>query len=266
VLLEVKNYERSVDDKEVKKFLRDMEEGRDVSLGVLVSLRSGIVGHSKTGMIDLVELRDGRMCIYLTHFLTHQDPVQFLQSLKPFMETFLLLREKHAPITNVSLAEQQVERFEIQRTILLKLVQNHQESMRKFKNTIQNAKKKQEQIWLEIGIDMREADHQVKLLLETLFDVNSTAEQEEQVETLPSYVFRITDLSMYNEKERKFVKDLLAKFTIEEDASCPKKELKDVLKPLGYSDEAVSKYCERFLLEDVWEKGKMKVKYFKKVA
>jgi uncharacterized protein YukE len=268
VLLEVKNYERSVDDKEVKKFLRDMEEGRDVSLGILVSLRSGIVGHSKTGNVDLVELRDGRICIYLTHFLSHQDPVQFLQSLKPFMETFLQLRDKYKQEgTAVSAAEQQIERFELQRSILLKLLQNHQESTRKFKNTIQNAKKKQEQIWLEIGIDMRESEHQVKLLLETLLEVNSSSVEEQDVKSadyLPSYVFRIHDSSLCNEKERKFLKDLLTYFTVEEEASSPKKELKDVLKPLGYSEDAVNKYCERLLLEDVWEKGKQKVKHLQR--
>ena len=269
LLLEVKNYERSVDDKEVKKFLRDMEEGRDVSLGILVSLRSGIVGHSKTGNVDLVELRDGRICIYLTHFLSQPDPVQFLQSLKPFMETFLQLRDKHSQEGNaISAAEQQVERFELQRSVLLKLLNNHLESTRKFKNTIQNAKKKQEQMWLEIGIDMRESEHQVKLLLETLLEINSSPVQEapsvKSAEHLPSYVFRVQDSSLCNEKERKFLKDLLTHFTVDEEATTPKKELKDVLKPLGYSEDAVNKLCERLLLEDVWEKGKQKVKYLQR--
>jgi hypothetical protein len=60
------------------------------------------------------------------------------------------------------------------------------------------------------------------------------------------------------------LRDLCDQFVFDTTYSCPKKEVKDALKPLGYSEEAVSKYCERFLLEDVWEKGKQKVKYFKK--
>jgi hypothetical protein len=274
ILIEVKNYERSVDDKEVKKFLRDMEEGRDISLGILVSLNSGIVGHSKTGYTDIMELRDGRICIYLSHFLTHIDPVEFLQGLKPFIETFLLYKDKtNTKGEEATAAEYQVEKFEIQRTILLKLLQSHQESIRKFKNTIQNAKKKQEQIWLEIGTDMREAEHQVKLILETLLDLNSCVDEKEEDEIqsvnnelphLPSYVFRNTDFMYYTEKERIFLKNLLTQFDIGEEYTCTKKELKDVLKPLGYSEETVNKQCERFFLEHVWGKGKQKLQYFKK--
>lgn len=272
ILIEVKNYERSVDDKEVKKFLRDMEEGREISLGILVSLNSGIVGHSKTGNTDIVELRDGRICIYMSHFLVNPDPVHFLQSFKPFIETFLGLREKQMEHgEEVSAAELQVERFEIQRTIILKLLQNHQESTRKFKNTLMNAKKKQEQIWLELGVEMRESEHQVKLILETLLDVKGctetviehTSSSSDKI-ILPSYVFRNTDIMTYNEKERKFLKDILSVMEFGDDYTCTKKELKDAMKTLGYTEDAVNKYCERYFLEDVWEKGKQKVKYLQR--
>jgi len=277
LLMEVKNYTRSVDDKEVKKFLRDMEQGRDMSIGILVSLNTGIVGHSKTGCIDIEELRDGRYCIYISNLFEQQDPVQFLQSLKPFLETFLLLREKQLAIQTGSSEESEaeteanakVERFELQRTMLLKLLQNHQENTRNFKNTIQNAKKKQEQIWIELGVDMLKAEHDVKLLLETLLDVHSIQPQSTDVQesiTLPSYMFYKTDISLYNEKERLFLKDLLTQYTFEEDAVCQKKELKDSMKLLGYSDEIVNKYCERFCLDSVWEKGKKTVKHMKRIV
>jgi hypothetical protein len=271
ILLEVKNYERSVDDKEVKKFLRDMEEGSDVSLGIMVSLTSGIVGHTKTGGVDIVELRDGRFCLYLTNFLSHLEPVLFLQGLKPFMETFLAVKEKQSgKEKDTSISEAQIERFEVQRSILLKLLQNHLESTRKFKNTIQNAKKKQEQMWLEIGVEQRESEYQVKLLLETLLEVNtiteSTTNQEYATEALqlPSYIFRNTELEYYTEKEKCFLKELLANFEISEEYVCGKKDIKDTLKNAGYTEDSITKLCERLFLEDVWEKGKQKVKYFKK--
>ena len=63
IMWEVKNYTRNVETKEVTKFLRDMSECKDVSLGVMVSLNSGIAGHTKAGNIDLEELQDGRICI-----------------------------------------------------------------------------------------------------------------------------------------------------------------------------------------------------------
>ena len=270
ILIEVKNYTRSVDDKEVKKFLRDMEQGRDMSLGILVSLNTGIVGHSKTGSVDIEELRDGRICIYISNFLDQTDPVHFLQSLKPFMETFLLLKDKQPKVgTDMSDADMKIEHFETQRTMMLKLLQHHQENTRKFKNTLQNAKKKQEQIWNELSVDMLKAEHDVKLLLETLLCVHGANETMEDSQMndeygLPPYVFHKTDFSMYNDKDKKFIKDLMTYFAFDEDSSCTKKELKDALKPMGYSDEVVSNTCRRLFLEDVWDMGKKIVKCIKK--
>jgi hypothetical protein len=266
LLFEVKHYTRNVDEKEIKKFHRDMEQGKDMSIGVLVSLTTGIVGHSKAGSVDIEVLRDGRLCIYLSNLLDQQDPVDFLQSLKPFLETFLQLKDSQStiPDTAGSEAEAKLERFETQRTMILKLLQHHQENTRIFKNNLQNAKKKQEQIWNDLSVDMLKAEHDIKLLLETLLDVHgskdTTSDSTEQPLLLPSYIFYKTDLAMYNDKERKFLQILLDQFTCEEEASCTKKELKDVMKPMGYSDELVNKYCERFFLENVWEKGKKSFK------
>lgn len=63
VMWEIKNYTRNVESREVTKFLRDMEECKDVSLGVMVSLSSSIAGHSRPNGIDIEELQDGRICV-----------------------------------------------------------------------------------------------------------------------------------------------------------------------------------------------------------
>lgn len=257
LLWEVKNYSRNVNSDEVKKFLRDMEENKDISLGVMVSLKTGITGHQKAGNIDLQELRDGRMCIYINFFLKNDDPSTFLETLKPFIETFLNNR-KPETVEESNEAQQQIERFEYQRTILLRLLQNHQESTRKFKNTIANAKKKSDQIWVELTAEMREAENQVKLLVETL--VSNTTETSGQV---PDFVFTNTDLNMYNEKERKFVEDTLDNFDFSEDYTIGTKQIKEIYKGLGYSEDVVNALRPRVFLEDVWEKGKKEVKYIR---
>ena len=120
LLWEVKNYSRNVNSDEVKKFLRDMEENRDISLGIMVSLTTGITGHQKAGNIDLQELRDGRMCVYINSFLKNDDPSIFLESLKPFLETFLNHR-KPETVEESNEAQLLIERFVYQRTILLRL-------------------------------------------------------------------------------------------------------------------------------------------------
>jgi len=269
VLWEVKNYGRNVDQKEVLKFLRDMEESRDISLGVMVSLTTGITGHQKTGNIDIQELRDGRLCIYINQFLNNEDPMLVLQGIKPFMETFLQYKkpvEKEDP----TIAQYQIERFEYQRTILLRLLQNHQESTRKFKNTMVNARKKNDQIWIDLKVGMDESEHQVKLLIETLLDTSVTSTEvpntAEQLQLqIPSYVFRHTDISLYNEKERKFLELTLKHFKFSEDYSSPAKTVKEIYKELGYSEDAVTAMRPRIFVDDVWEKGKKEVKYIQKI-
>jgi len=267
LLWEVKNYARNIDQKEVNKFLRDMEENPDISLGVMVSLNTNITGHQKTGNIDLEELRDGRICIYVNCFLKNEDPTTFLQSLKPFIETFLQYR-KPVSMEESNEAQNQVERLEFQRTVVLRLLKNHQESTRKFKNVIANAKKKNDQLWGELTTEMREAENQVKLLLETILDSSmlSSDTYEEEVEVkLPEYLFRHTDINMYNDKERKFLMDTLKIFKFSEDYSINSKAVKDIYKEHGYSDHTIDNIRYRIFTDDAWEKGKTVVKYMKKI-
>ena len=267
LLWEVKNYARNIDQKEVNKFLRDMEENPDISLGVMVSLNTNITGHQKTGNIDLEELRDGRICIYVNCFLKNDDPTTFLQSLKPFIETFLQYR-KPASMEESNEAQHQVERLEFQRTVVLRLLKNHQESTRKFKNVIANAKKKNDQLWAELTTEMREAENQVKLLLETILDSSmlSSDTYEEDVEMkLPDYIFRHTDINLYNDKEQKFLRDTMKLFKISEEYSTPSKAVRDIYKENGYSDHAIDSLRYRIFTDDAWEKGKNIVKYLKKI-
>ena len=257
VLWEVKNYGRNVDTKEVTKFLRDMEENKDMSIGVMVSLTTGITGHQKTGNIDLEMLRDGRMCIYINFFLKNEDPTSLLQSLMPFMEVFLI-NKKPATVDEESNAKIQLENFEYKRSVLLRLLKNHEDSTRKFKNVMNNAKKKNDQIWVELTTEMRETEYQVKLLLETLLDKDVEETVEKEV-VLPEYVFRETNISMYNEREKTFIMDTLKGFTFSEEFSISTKNVKDIYKTLGYSEDSVNKLRIRVFSETAWGKGKTTV-------
>jgi len=271
ILWEVKNYSDTVKQKEVTKFHRDMEENRDIQLGIMVSLHTAIVGHHKTGHVDLEELRDGRKCIYIHTLMRHEDPVLVLQSLKPFMELFLE-QVPEASCTQQQSEEheavRQLERFEAQRTILLRLLNNHQEFIRKFKNSIANAKKKSEQQWLELASDLREAEHQVKLLIETFLDKSFTGKDKDATESsqLPNFVFTHTDLAMYGEKERQFIQDTLSIFEFDEDVIMNSKMVKDFYKELKYSEDQVNAMRPRVFVEGVWEKGSKEVRFFKRRA
>ena len=283
IMWEVKNYTRTVEDKEVLKFKRDMEQNVDFSIGVMVSLNSGIAHHTKAGDIDLQQLPDGRVLVYLTNFMRHENTLVVIQGLKPFLETFM---QRRPNIDKMDSGEedsmrQKLSRFEQQRTVLLRLLQHHTETIRGFKNTVLNAKKKQEQIWIEITTEIRQTEHNVKLLLETFLDTDSdllkesvkegitttttqrTESEDSNNSPIPGYVFRHTDWALYNERERKFLRDSLRLFTFSQDSSCSTKTIKDVYKSIGYSNDFVDTMRSLVFLEGIWEKGKKEVKYIR---
>ena len=272
ILVEVKNYDRNVESKEVTKFLRDMEESRDVSLGIMVGLYKGIAGHTKAGRVDIEELRDGRICIYLTEFMLHEDPILVLQSLKPFLETFLDYRTKTQKTTSRSATdiddiesqdtETHILRLEQQKTTLLTLLQSHSQQVTTFKNTLVNAKKKNDQIWLELSAAMKKTEHDVKLLLSTILDTEFSAE-DSATDTIPEFLVLETNLSLHSEKDRKFLQDTLKHFDIHEDFKTATKDIKEAYKSLGYSDDFISGARTRLFQGDVWPSGKKDVKYLK---
>ena len=264
---EIKNYSTTVDQKEVAKFLRDMQEAKDVSLGVMVSMTTGIVGRTKPGNVDIEELADGRICVYLTNFMTEtQDPVLYLQSLKPFLETFLHHRAVATQTSEThtdsdTKAKQLVERFESHRGVVMRLLKKHEEATRRFKNTILNAKKKSESIWLDIMTEMREAESNVKLLIETMLELDAEEEHSDN-QSLPHYLFRNTEQALYSQKERKCLEELVkCGAEYHEDYSMPKKDLREALKGCGHTDDVLGKLLEQLFTEDAWNKGKPLVKY-----
>jgi hypothetical protein len=256
-----------VDQKEVSKFLRDMQEAKDVSLGVMVSMTTGIVGRTKPGNVDIEELADGRICVYLTNFMTEtQDPVLYLQALKPFLETFLhhhaAANTQTSKQSEESATRQLVERFESHRGVVMRLLKKHEEATRRFKNTIQNAKKKSESIWLDIMTEMRESESNVKLLIETMLELDAEDSSPLASATLPPYLFRNTEQALYGQKERKCLEELMkcgAEF--DEDYSMAKKDLREALRGCGHTEDVLGKLLEQLFTEDAWNKGKPLVKY-----
>jgi hypothetical protein len=257
VLWESKNYTRSVNQDEVNKFLRDMESNPTIVLGVMVSLTSGITGHQKSGGIDIQELRDGRMCIYVNNLLKHEDPTIFLQSLKPFMESFINNR-KPLTIEETNESQEMIEHLKYQQTIQLRLIQNHHETMKGLKNDIANGKKRMDQFWIDFTVRVKDAEHQVKLMLETIKEPS----KHDNVE-LPDYIFCHNSLSMYNDKERKFIEDTLKVFTFSEEYSSPSKTVRDIYKSLGHSEDTVNSMRPKIFTEASWGKGKTIVNYMK---
>jgi hypothetical protein len=261
LMWETKNYTSTVRKEEVNKFLRDMEQNPQIALGVMVSLHTGIAGHLTASGFDLEELRDGRICLYISNFSKHEDSLAVLQGLQPFLEMFLKRRMSERPKTeheeeSLQTLETRLGRIEANRAILQRLIQNHIDVMRKYKASVMNAKKKSDAIWADVLAGVKDAEHGVSLILSTLLD---DEKQVEEIELAP-FLFKHTDIAMYDEKQRAFIETTLALFEIGEEYKVTAKEVKEAYKTRGYSEGVVDGFRGTVLLEAAWEKGKKDVR------
>jgi hypothetical protein len=69
IMWELKNYSSVVPKAEVDKFLRDLKENPQVSVGVMISRTTDIYGKHLTGPL-LVEFDGDKMMIYISQFET----------------------------------------------------------------------------------------------------------------------------------------------------------------------------------------------------
>jgi hypothetical protein len=79
---------------------------------------------------------------------------------------------------------------------------------------------------------------------------------------IPDYVFKHTNLSLYNERERRFVKDCMELFMFDTTSAAKSVDVKTALIKKNWSEDAINTMRERVFVEDVWGKGKKEVKYF----
>lgn len=256
---EAKNYGRNVDKKEVDKFLRDMELNKEFAVGILISMETGIVGHTKAGDIDMEELSDGRIVLYISNLGQQEDVVYYLQGLRPLLEVLVSRQNKVISQEKQEESEKQ-KALEERLQVLLILIRNHQGTVNRLKNLMNIHKKKHDQMWLELTTEFREAENQTRLCMEAVTD-QGTGTLEHTAETLPEFVFKHQNLSLYNEKERKFIQTCQTLFEMSEEATSKSVEIKSALQKEGWSEDSIVALRERVFQEDVWVKGKKDVKY-----
>ena len=150
---EVKNYTRMVSTEEVNKFRRDLRLHPDVRGGILVSLRQGIVGRSRGGDIDLEFLEDGRFILYISSFLSHDDPVFYLQTLRPFFDTIEAMAK---PIKEEVEA---VRALEQKAALMTNLLRSHALSITKHKNSLVGHKKRTDAMFAEFSAYILESEY-----------------------------------------------------------------------------------------------------------
>jgi hypothetical protein len=264
---EVKNYSRIVDSKEVQKFHQDMMTNPDISVGIMVSMCSGIQGHTKAGDIDLYPMPDGRMCIYINNFEKHEDPQYYLQSLQPFLEIFSkqhkkLIENNDKDDDNVSALE--LEQLKKTNTVIQLMLKEHQKKTVDLRNMFNGAKKKNEQIWTELQVKLKDTEHSTKQMLRTLLEIDDEDAAASSSKPNEDIFFKPFDYEVLSDEQRKFVDIIRRNFNFIDEAEMQAKDVRDILKG-ELSERLIIKMQETMVLEDAWKKGSVKVKNLCKV-
>jgi hypothetical protein len=249
---EVKNYTRMVSTEEVNKFRRDLRLHPDVKGGVLVSLRQGIVGKTRGGNIDLEFLDDGRFILFLSNFLTQEDPVFYLQTLRPFFDTIENLSKPLKEEVEV------VRTLEMKAALLTNLLRSHVTSVTKHKNSLVGHKKRTDAMFAEFSSYVLEAEAQVQTLLRVAIGSDeATTEVFTETETqLPQSIFikeRLSDV--LEDKTKDFIKWFLSVCEPQEGGHIELKSLTEKSKQCGYSEKWVRAVREAIFQESAWAKG-----------
>ena len=249
---EIKNYTRMVSTEEVQKFRRDLRLHPDVRGGILVSLRQGIVGRSRGGDIDLEFLEDGRFILFLSNFMGHEDPVFYLQTLRPFFDTIEAMAK---PVKEEAEA---VRALEQKAALMTNLLRSHATSITRHKNSLVGHKKRTDAMFAEFSAHILESESQLQTVLKVAMggDADTAAIKADTEMPLSAAIFikgMVGELA--EEKTREFVKWLLGITQVHAGAQIEVKDMIEKARKEGYSEKWVRGAREEVFQETAWPKG-----------
>lgn len=248
---EVKNYTRMVTTEEVEKFRRDIRLHPAIRAGILVSLRTGIVGRSRGGDIDVEFLEDGRSILFLSNFLNRDDPVFYLQTLRPF---FQLLEALTKPAKNDS---DTVRALEAKGALIANLLRTHSASVAKHRNSLISHRKRMDNMFAEFSGYVMESETQLQALLRVAVGSDEDVEQvASDAETfLPSLVYTKERLSDLEGRTKAFITWLLSATEVREGTQIEIKELLEKGKEKGFSEKFVRESRDELFQPAAWARG-----------
>jgi hypothetical protein len=250
-LWEVKNYTRMVTTEEVEKFRRDLRLHPAIRGGILVSLRTGIVGRSRGGDIDIEFLEDGRAIIFLSNLMARDDIVFYLQTLRPLFQTLESIAKPAADDSSI------VRALESKAALIANLLRSHATSVAKHKNSIVTHRKRMDMMFSEFSAYVLESETQLQTLLRVA--VGSTEDSDEvqkEADThLSALVFQKARLSDLEGRTKTFVTWLLELAEVQEGTQLEIKELLELAKEKGYGEKFVRDLREDLFQGSAWARG-----------
>ena len=255
-LWEVKNYSRMVNKDEVEKLHRDMRENPEIVMGIMVSLQTGIVGHTKAGDIDIEFIggNKGRCIVYISNLHQRPDKVFYLQSLRPLLE-IIAQAAATATASEITSEESELEAFKSQAILIRNLLATHLAQTQRHYNSLSQHKKRSEQMFAELQSFVRESEGQVKEMIRVVIGSVDETLQSNVLENLSERTFKKISPLQMNEKERAFVQWLLSQAEQDEYGQIQIKDVVDRAKEGGFSEKEVRAYRETLFQDLAWQKG-----------
>jgi hypothetical protein len=242
-----------VNKDEVEKLHRDMRSNPEVNIAFMVSLYAGIVGHVKAGDIDMEVLEDGRMIFYLTNFYKREDPLLYLQALRPFLD---YLESK--PSQQVQLESDEISKLESKMKIVHYFLLNHQKTLHALYNSLVQQKKKTEQMNTELLTLIRQAEMECTNSLKELLQ-ESQHETADLEASLNPQIFTKTALADLTATQKKFVQWFKESCVEESKSDVESKKFQDAYKAI-FKTEKEQREIRELFQDAVWPKGGKKIR------
>ena len=245
---ESKNYTRMVSSEEVEKFRRDMRLHPDVLGGCLVSLRTGIVGKCRGGDIDVEFLEDGRFILFVSNLMARDDPVFYLQTLRPLFETVEAMAK---PVKEETAA---IWALEAKGLLITNLLRSHSLCVVKHKNSLIGHRRRMDTMFTEFQGYILESEAQLQTLLRVAMGDSVEEVQADMDTELPSAVFKKQRLTDCDDRQKEFIKWLLAVATVEPGTQLELKDLIEKGRP-DFSERTIRGFREDLFQDSAWAKG-----------
>jgi hypothetical protein len=143
------------------------------------------------------------------------------------------------------------------------MLKEHQKKTVDLRNMFNGARKKNDQIWAELQVRIKDTEQSTKEMLRSLLEID---DEEAGSASKPNedIFFKPFDYDILSDEQRKFVDLMRRNFNFVDDAELAAKDVRDILKN-ELSERLIIKMQETMVLEEAWKKGSVKVKNICKV-
>lgn len=258
-LIDSKDYSRMVNQQEIEKLHRDLRINADVVGAIMISLNSGITGHSRSGDIDIEFNELGKPIVYIGNLKRRDEIPVLFASLRPFFE---VVEQVALEKTNVPKSESEVTvKLEQQIALVSNLIRSHLQSMLTMKNVFVNHKKKTDAMYNEQYSLLLQQEGNVKNLLAiALGDSEQLKHAVQDTEMpLPSNIFSKTARTELSDQENKFVEWMETQFEFQEGKDLDLKVFLEQALKEGWKEKEVRGMREKLFIESAWAKGGKKL-------